>query len=224
LNYSLNLSFGHTAQSLQHYLEEHLGRPVSLVLTENSTSMLSARVRGGVFRVRLHWMFTQADSRVLAEIVSYLKNKKGALPGFRAFIRENGEKLKARPLNNVRIKTLGKYHDLRELYQEINEEYFAGMINAAITWGAGVQRCAVRKRTLGSYGERSNLIRISPVLDKKTVPRYYIASVVYHEMLHAAMGVPLKGKRRSIHSREFRARERLFKDYEKARAWESAGG
>ncbi len=94
------------------------------------------------------------------------------------------------------------------------------MINAAITWGAKSPRWAVRKRTLGSYSERSNTIRINPVLDRKTVPRYYVAFVVYHEMLHAAIGLLLQGKRRSVHSREFRKRERLFKDYERAVAWE----
>jgi hypothetical protein len=38
-------------------------------------------------------------------------------------------------------------------------------------------------------------------------------------MLHAAMGTPLLGKRRSIHSREFRKRERAFTEYEQAAAW-----
>lgn len=220
MNYSLDLSFGHTEQSLQQYLKDRLERPLSLVLTENSTSMLSARVRDGVFRVRLHRMFCHADSQVLDEIVLYLKNKKGAMPGFRAFICENGERLRAKPPKKVRIKTLGKCHDLREPYQEINGAYFEGMINASITWGTGGQRPVVRKRTLGSYSEKSNMIRISPVLDRKTVPRYFIAFVIYHEMLHAAMGTARDGKRRSIHSREFRRREKLYKDYEKAHAWE----
>lgn len=216
----LDLSFGHTAHSFQEHLEKHLGRPVSLALTENTTSMLSARVRAGVLLVRLHRMFLHADSRVLEEIVLYLKKRKGAMPGFRVFVRENRETLIAKPRKKARIKTLGACHDLRELYQEINEEYFEGMINAQVTWGTGGQRAVVRKRTLGSYGERSNLIRISPVLDKRTVPRYFVAFVVYHEMLHAAMGIAMDGKRRSIHSREFRRREKLYKDYERAHAWE----
>jgi predicted metal-dependent hydrolase len=94
------------------------------------------------------------------------------------------------------------------------------LVNAAITWGSRSPRSSVRRRTLGSYSERSNIIRINPVLDKKTVPRYFVAFIVYHEMLHAAMGTPLRGKRRSVHSGEFRKREKFFKDYEKATAWE----
>ena len=78
----------------------------------------------------------------------------------------------------------------------------------------------VRKRTLGSYSERSHTIRINPVLDKRTVPCYVVAYVVYHEMLHAAMGISRHGGRRIVHSREFRRKEKLFKEYEKAMAWE----
>jgi predicted metal-dependent hydrolase len=216
----LNLLFGHTEDSLGRHLEARLGRPVSLVLTDNSTSMLSARVRDGVLNVRLHRVFLHSDDGVLEEIAAFLKNRKRKMTLFRSFIREHCSQLVKRPPNRVAEKTLGKFYDLSELYREINGEYFGGMISAAITWGAKSPRFAVRKRTLGSYSERSNTIRINPVLDRKTVPRYYIAFVVYHEMLHAALGILLRGKRRSVHPREFRARERLFRDYERATAWE----
>jgi hypothetical protein len=216
----LNFLFNHTESSLRQYFEERLGRPVSLVLTENSSSMLSARARDGVLRVRLHRMFMSAEIRVLDEIVSFLKNRKGRMSCFRGFVRENRERIPPKPLRKVPVKTLGRFFDLRELFQEANEEYFGGAINSAITWGSRSPRYAVRKRTLGSYSESSDTIRINPVLDRKAVPRYYVAFVVYHEMLHAAMGVPLAGKRRSVHSREFRKREKCFKDYERAMAWE----
>jgi hypothetical protein len=205
---------------LKRYLEDCLNKPVTVVLTANSTSMLSARMHDGVLRIRLHQIFLHADSIVLNEIASYLKNKRGAMPHFRCFIRDNKDQLSRKPPKKIVVKTAGKFHDLSGLYDEINKEYFGGMVNAVITWGSRSPRCAVRKRTLGSYSERSHRIRINPVLDKKAVPRYYVAFIVYHEMLHAAMGISLKGKRRSIHSREFREREKLYKQYGEARAWE----
>ncbi len=219
----LHLPFSHTEITLKQYLEESVGRPVSLVLTENSTSMLSARARDGVIHVRLHRMFVNSGKQVIDEIVSFLKKKKGRMLFFHGFVRENTQHLQKKPPKKTAIKTAGKFHDLRQLYEEINEQYFAGMINAAITWGSTSPRYPVRKRTLGSYSERSNTIRINPVLDRKTVPRYYIAFVVYHEMLHAVIGICKKGERRSIHSGEFRKKERLFKDYERARDWERGG-
>jgi len=182
--------------------------------------MLSARARDGVLCVRLHRMFLNSDKQVLEEIVAFFKKRKASMPRFCEFVRGNREHLRNKAPNRITEKTLGKIFDLRELFQETNEEYFGGAVNSVITWGSRSPRYAVRKRTLGSYSERSNTIRINPVLDRKTVPRYYVAFVVYHEMLHAAMGMTLMGKRRSVHSREFRTRERLFRDYERAMAWE----
>src|SRR5574341_1164375 len=162
--------FGPMENHLKQYLEECLSRSVSLVLTKNSTSMLSARTQDGVLHVRLHRMFLSADRRVMSEIASYLKNRRGAMPHFRNFIRENREQLSLKPPKKVPVRTVGKFHDLCGLYDEINKEYFGGMVNAVITWGT-----------------RS--------------PRYAV-------------------KRRTVHTREFRTREKLFKDYEKATAWE----
>jgi len=215
----LKLVFNHSSDSLRRYVEEHVKRRVSLLLTNNSTTMLSARVHNNVLHLRLHRIFLNADSTVVDEIVSYLKNRKSKMPGFRMFIREHMKHFREKQPNKIAIRTAGTFYDLRELYGEINARYFDNTIHAEITWGARCPRSAVRKRTLGSYSERSNIIRINPLLDRRSVPRYYIAYIVYHEMLHAAMGSPLKGKRRSIHSREFKARECLYDDYQIASAW-----
>jgi predicted metal-dependent hydrolase len=169
-------------------------------------------------------MFIHAGSLVLDEIVFFLKNKKTKMPHFHKFIRENRERLPAKPLKKITVKTSGKYYDLRKLYDEVNAEYFGGQVSTDITWGSKSPRYSVRKRTVGSYSLRSNMIRINPVLDRKTVPRFYVSFVVYHEMLHAVLGVSRKGERRSVHPREFRTREKFFKDYERARAWELGSG
>jgi SprT-like family len=216
----LKLFSNHTEHSLRDHFEKNTGQPVSLVLTENSTTMLSVRPRSGVLCVRLHRMFLNADPAVLGEIASFLVKRNSAMPRFREFVRSNREQLCGRPPNRISVKPRGKFHDLGELHREINNDYFEGAVDAAITWGSRSPRYSVKKRTLGSYNARSNLIRINPALDRKTVPRYFIAYIVYHEMLHAALGAPMRGSRRSIHSREFRKREQLFKDYEKALAWE----
>ena len=78
----------------------------------------------------------------------------------------------------------------------------------------------VRRRILGSYNSRTNIIRVNPVLDRKNVPHYYLEFIVYHEMLHADMGVLKKNGRRDVHSREFRRREKMFPHFEKSLLWE----
>jgi SprT-like family len=217
----LFLFANYTETSLGQFLEDRIGRPVSLVCTGNSTTMLSVRKRDGVLRVRLHWIFLNAESEVLDEIVSFLKGNRREMPRFRKFVCDNRGYIQTKPPKKTSLKTDGRFHDLRGLFDTVNKEYFGGMINAAITWGLQNPRWSVRKRTLGSFSERSNTIRINPILDRKSVPRYYISFVVYHEMLHAAIGISRWGGRRSVHSREFRQREKLFKDYERAIAWES---
>jgi len=224
MNQSLPLSFGFSESDLKRYLEIGLSRPVSLVFTDNSTSMLSARQRENILQVRMHRMFMHADGNVLDEIVSFLKNRSRSMPCFRTFVRGRAAQLSAKAPNKVRLRTRGRVYDLDELYCEMNESYFGGRVNAAITWGTGSARSRVRKRTLGSYSERSHLIRINPLLDNRNIPRYVTAFVVYHEMLHAAIGITRQGGRRSIHSQEFRRRERLFLDHEKALAWERTCG
>jgi hypothetical protein len=209
----------HAENVLRSYCEERLVGPLCLTLTNNSTNMLSARMRDGVLCIRLHRIFLNADNHVIDEIILFLKNRRNRMRLFKKFIRDNREHLAKRPPNKVLVKTAGKFYDLRELYDEVNKEYFGGVIQSAITWGSKCPRHAVRKRTLGSYSGRSNTIRINPVLDKRSVPRHVVSFVVYHEMLHAAMGIAMQGKRRSVHSREFRKREKLFADYEKASAW-----
>ena len=224
----LGLIFGYSENSLRRHLEACLGRPVSLVLTDNSASMLSGRIKDGVMLVRLHRMFLDADSAVIDEIVSMLRHRKGKMTLFRSFVRDNRDRLCKKAPQKISVKTTGRYYDLRELFDEINAEYFDGAIDAIITWGSKCSRYAVKRRTLGSYSGSTNIVRINPVLDKKTVTRYFVAFVVYHEMLHASIIVSDKvssatsgnGRRRIVHSREFKKRERLFRDYQKAIAWE----
>ena len=216
----LAIAFANTEDSLARSLEKCIGRPVSLVITENSSSMLSARLRDGVMHIRLHSMFLKAGADVINEMAAFIKKRSSSMPLFRRFIRDNNSCIRRKPPQKVSLKTVGRYHDLRELHDEVNLEYFSGEIDAGITWGNGKARYAVRKRTLGSYSAAPNLIRINPVLDSSKVPRYFIKYVVYHEMLHAGIAIQKSGSRRCVHSAEFRRREKMFRDYERAMEWE----
>ena len=112
----LALPFAPTESALRLIFEERLGRPVSLVLTDNSTTVLSCRIRDGVLSVRLHRMFLSADSQVIGEIVSYLRHRRRAMPHFRGFLRLNREDLRRKPAKKVSLRTRGRHYDLAELY------------------------------------------------------------------------------------------------------------
>ena len=215
------LHFSNSKDSLQVYLERITGKPVSLVLTDNVTSLISIRRKDNLVSVRIHWMFLNAGDEVIREIACFIKTRKGKTPHIRRFIRENQTCLKEREIKHrqTRILTQGKFHNLKEIFYALNSEYFGGKITASITWRRGNKQ-AVKKRTLGSYIRHTNTILINSVLDRKNVPYYFIRYVVYHEMLHSIIEEKIENGRRLVHTSEFRKRERLFKDYEKAASWE----
>lgn len=206
--------------SIRDCLVRQSGRQISLTLTDNSTSMISVKSFGNTVSVRLHRMFLGAGDDVISEIAQFIRKRNGKTPLIRDFIRQNNGCLKKKPVRKTNINAQGKYYNLFDIYRSINEAYFGGAVSAFITWGTKSPRYAVRKRTLGSYSSHANIIRINPVLDRKRNPRYFIEFVVYHEMLHADMATETKNGRRSVHSKEFKRREKLFKHYDKAVAWE----
>lgn len=216
----LTLKFGYTEDYLRNLFEKATGREISLTVTDNSTSMLSVKTKGKAVSVRLHRIFLEAGANVVDEIAEFIKKRGGKTPHIRDFIRGKRDILKKKVPRRLNAVTRGRYYDILNIYESINREYFEEKVSASITWGTKSPRRAVRRRTLGSYSSHSHMIRINPILDIERVPPYFVEFIVYHEMLHACLGVKNKNGRRSVHSKEFRELERRFRDYEKAMAWE----
>jgi len=211
----------HNETYLKDYFQKEVNKPVLLTLTDNSTSMISVREkRGGIF-VRLHRIFLKADNGVLDEIVRFIKKKRGKTPVIKQFIRQNQNFLKERKPRTVTINPNGKIYNLTDIFNSLNSEYFNNSLSVLITWGKRSPRYAVKRRTLGNYQKKTNIIRINPILDSRKVPRYVIEFIVYHEMLHAVIDTVLKNGRRSIHSKEFKNRELKYRNYHKAIEWEN---
>jgi predicted metal-dependent hydrolase len=206
--------------SLKNYFREQINKPVLLTITDNSTSVISVREKNDGISLRLHWFFLKADSRVLDEVVEFIKKKGGKTPAIRNFIRQNQNCLKERKPLPITASPKGKYYDLADIFDSLNREYFNNHLSVLITWGKRSPKYSVKNRTLGSYQENTNIIRINPALDRKRVPLYFIEFIVYHEMLHADIGTEQKNGRRVIHSAEFKRREKFYKNYERAANWD----
>jgi len=217
---SLSLLSAHDEESLRDYFQSTAVKPVFLTLTRNTVSMLSVRERQSGIFVRLHRMFLNAGPDVLDEICIFIKRRKNPILKVREFILRNQSSIDERKPRSLNIKSTGRYYNLLDLFTALNTEYFSGTVTASITWGKKNPRRAVRKRKLGSFQRDRNIIRINPVLDSSSVPRYFIEFVVYHEMLHAAASFERSAGGQRVHSREFKRRERDFKCYEQALAWE----
>lgn len=218
----LALNFRHNETHLKNIFEKTTGKGIALTITDNSTSMLSVKLRGETLYVRLHRIFLEASEDVVSEVAEFIKKRKGKTPLISGFIKERREHLNKKVPRRLNLCTGGKYYNLLNIYESINRAYFEGSVSATITWGKKSVRYAVRKRTLGSFSSHDSVIRINPVLDNPMVPEFYLEFIVYHEMLHAYVGVKNKNGRRSIHTKEFREGEKVFKDYERAVSWEKS--
>jgi hypothetical protein len=121
------------------------------------------------------------------------------------------------------LRTRGEVHDLVEILGELNNEYFGGVLaNVLITWGRKSRppNGARHSIKLGSYSAVERLIRIHPVLDRSWVPRYFVKYIVFHELLHHVMPEVRVGSRTMLHPAAFLRREREFRHFERAVAWE----
>ncbi len=216
----LSLPFGHDETTLKDHLQKLAGRDLCLIITDNATSMLSVKKKAESITVRLHRMFLQAGTDVCLEVADFIKKGRSDGQRIRSFIKQNRHLLKQKRPVRFTPRVTGENYCLKKIFESLNSEYFDGKISAAITWGRVNSRQRRRLRTLGSYSVETNTIRISPLLDKKTVPAYFLEFIVYHEMLHASLGIKDKNGRRSIHSKVFRLHEKKFRHYDRAMQWE----
>ncbi len=216
----LSLPFLRDEYSLQSSLKNILGRDIGLTVTDNRTSMLSIKKGLKKLSLRIHRIFLEADESVIQAVADFIKNRKSARPVIQAFIRQRSSSLKSRATRRRPLRTEGACHCLATLFDQVNAEYFHGEITASITWGRRVSGRRTRRVTLGSYCRDSQTIKINSILDRKTVPEFFLEFVIYHEMLHAALGTVITKGRRSVHFKEFRQRERQFASYEQAVIWE----
>lgn len=220
------ISMDATAQEhRQAWLSTQLTAPVTLIWTENRSSMLSARGHTPAgYHVRLHRMFLQAPEGVWHALVAYLRHTDTAASRtIRAYIRQQQAGLASPRALSQRSSVLqpqGRYFDLAAIYADLNQLYFINRVQACITWSRRPPRRKRRSIRFGSYQERERLIRIHCLLDQAFVPRYVVENVVFHEMLHQLIPRQYINGRWSIHPPEFRRQERRFRYYQQAEQWQ----
>lgn len=214
---------------LELRIAAHLpGGRLSLTITDNRYTMISVKRGGGAFRLRLHHMFLGAELALVQALARYVSaNDAAASRVLSDFIDSNQKMIKAGQARRrvpAAIEPRGEIHDLRPIFDELNATYFDGKIDARITWGL---RSLLRRRPrwhrsikMGSYSVEDRLIRIHPSLDRPFVPRLFVASVVFHEMLHQKHDIPTVAGRRRYHTPAFYEDEARLAWYDAARRWE----
>jgi hypothetical protein len=138
------------------------------------------------------------------------------------------KKNSSKKMDNTLTKSLWKkdsaqVYNLQDIFNRLNRDFFAQKLTTQIMWARQSAKARCYRR-LGCYSPLQNLIKIHPLLDDQDIPEYFIEYVVYHEMLHAVYP-PIKAyRRRAIHHRKFLEMEKIFPQYDKAKAWEKTEG
>ena len=213
-----------TRRALERRLAVLVGEPVALSVTDNRHTMISSRRTRKVLHVRVHHMFLDADDLSVRALARYLvRSDRRAETRLDEYIEANRHKIRRDRRRLPPLRTRGVHHDLAEIFDELNRRWYAGALRVRVTWGRRpTQRRRRRSIRLGTFVAEDQLIRIHPVLDRPWVPRFFVAYVLFHEMLHVVVPAPVQGGRHRFHSREFRARERSYPDYQRSIAWEKA--
>jgi hypothetical protein len=119
--------------------------------------------------------------------------------------RQRGKRVTSQPR--------GTHHDLGALFHKLNRQYFAKRLRRPrIGWSARPWRTQ-----LGCFDPALDQIILSSRLDRESVPPYVVEYVLFHEMLHVKHPLRRASCGLQAHSAEFRAQEKRFANYERAR-------
>lgn len=210
------------AESIAYWLSKQIGVAVRLAITDNRSTMVSFRRGPRTLQLRLHHMFLEAPEQILQAVADYAwKGKREAGPMLDEYIRRQQERIRLeRTLEENELEPRGTFYDLQVLFDEINAAHFDNKIRARIGWGRAGPRRRRKSIRLGVYDHQAREIRIHPALDRSDVPRFFVAFIVFHEMLHQLFPSPPGPGRKVHHPKAFRAREQAFPLYGVAIRWE----
>jgi len=179
----------------------------------------TARLNEGQLTIRVSDIFTDAPAEIYRSLAQILLGK---LYGkkidqthhqtYRTFILTDTIQERARVVrtNRSRLRgargSQGRHVDLNQMFDRLNEQYFSNTLaKPHISWSARKTRYI-----LGRFDSTHNTIFISRLFDSSEVPIYVAEYVMFHEMLHLQYPVEHGGKRRRVHTREFREAEKKF--------------
>jgi hypothetical protein len=107
----------------------------------------------------------------------------------------------------------GAHYDLGAIFDDLNVQFFGGMMmRPQLGWSLKPSRT-----TLGHYDPPHHAIVLSSLLDLADAPELAVRYVMYHEMLHLRHPALHKAARRCVHTPEFKAEERKFPEYHRAK-------
>src|SRR5262249_29487655 len=122
-------------------------------------------------------------------------------------------KMRGARVRGVEASPRGEHFDLDEMFDGLNEKYFESALQKPrIGWSSRSWR-----RQFGCYDPGPNQILLNRRMDRPMIPRCAVEYVLYHEMLHVKHPTRRSGCTLLSHSPQFRAEEKKFEQYARAR-------
>ena len=190
-----------------------------------SSLTLTIRRREEVVYARFSDLLRRASLPVLeaaaALLLARVYRRKAPAPLVKPYLEYAHSGRTRSRLNRMRLRRVrpqhngaqGQHFNLEMLFDELNGEYFAGELQRPqIGWSLRAWR-----RQFGCYDPGPNQILLNRRLDHPGVPRCAVEYVLFHEMLHVKHPTRRSGCTLVSHSREFRAEEKRFAEFARAR-------
>jgi hypothetical protein len=187
--------------------------------------VLTIRRREDVVFVRFSDLLQRAPLPVLEGAAALLlsrvyrrKASRALVEPYLNYARSNRTRSRISRMRRGRVRLAstdprGRHFDLEQMFEQLNEKYFSGSLQRPhIGWSARSWR-----RQFGCYDPGPNQILLNRRMDHPGVPQVAVEYVLYHEMLHVKHPTRRSGCSLLSHSPEFRAEEKLFADFVRAR-------
>jgi len=189
----------------------------------NADSSIS--LRDGCLRVRISDLLASAPAPVTEALAFILLGKLYRKPvpriyahRYRLYLNRRDIRHKAALVRQIRGRKFltgpaGEFHNLEEIFERLNASYFDGLMGRPqLGWSRRPAR-----GMLGHFDPSHNAIVISRIFDQPGVPLLALEYVMFHEMLHLRFPAHHSGTRRRVHTREFRAAEKRFPQFQEAK-------
>lgn len=190
-----------------------------------SSLVLTIRRREELVSVRFSDLLKRAPLEVLegaaALLLSRVYRKRAPRALVRPYLeyarsdrmRRRIDRIRRQRVRRVPTLAQGRHHDLSELFDRLNHQYFAGELHRPhIGWSTRSWR-----RQFGCYDPGPNQIVLNRRMDHAGIPQFVVEYVLYHEMLHVKHPTRRSGCTLVSHSPEFRLEEKRFAQFAIAR-------
>jgi predicted metallopeptidase len=210
-------------EDIAREIAENFHLHIESIIWRQKKSFLSLRMKASKvfisFQDTLH-TYPEEFVRALIFVAFSRVTKKTQNPKYHQFlsiIKQNRTSRIIPPLSPILRDPQGDCYHLELIAQKVLEDYRIVFKNYFDTYY--VQYKWNNKNTfrkLAYFNPNHHIIVVSPNFDRLEVPQYVLEYLIYHELLHAFLGIVQKKGKRSIHTPEFHRLEKIFMHYELA--------